>query len=332
MLIFNFRALCQKLSIFAPDSRIPAPSFLVKPSIHSRDIIGEQFSQILSIKRRTVLQKLIDLTSKSAVKNLLQTSGLRPQKRLGQNFLVDREVLGKIIETADLKAEDTVLEIGPGIGTLTQGLAKRAKKVMAVEKDQKICEILAKTLKDFKNVEIIQKDIRDLELGIRNFKIVANLPYYIVAPVIRKFLELSEVRPLSLTLMVQKEVGQRICAQPPDMSLLAVSVQAYADARIISFIPKTSFWPQPKVDGAIIKIIPNPKLSGSNPDSLFFRIVKAGFAQPRKQLANNLSRGLKINKKEVEVWLKKNNIQPTQRAETLNMENWLNLAKSFKID
>ena len=289
----------------------------------------------------------MDLSSRTFVKNLLKKWGVHPFKGFGQNFLVDKKVLRKIVEAADLKTEDVVLEIGPGIGTLTQELAKRVKKVIAVEKDKKMVEILKETLKDFKNIEIIQDDIRRIsdflktpgvdektpgvkagKSNIQNYKIVANLPFYLVAPVIRKFLELSEARPQSMVLMVQKEVGQRICAKPPKMNLLAVAVQFYAEPKIISYVPKTSFWPQPKVDAAIIKITPTSK-SVQTPDvCTFFKIVKAGFSQPRKQILNNLSKKLKLDKEKIKSWLLGNRIQPTQRAETLSMEDWISLAKT----
>jgi 16S rRNA (adenine1518-N6/adenine1519-N6)-dimethyltransferase len=169
--------------------------------------------------------------------------------------------------------------------------------------------------------------IENSELFKNSYKVIANLPFYLTAPVIRKFLE-AEAQPELMVLIIQKEVAQRICAKPPDMSLLAVSVQVYAEPKIISYIPQKSFWPSPKADGAIIKITTNNKQLIINRD-LFFKIVKAGFSQPRKQLINNLSKKLKADKMKVESWLWKNNIQPTQRAETLTIGNWLNLAKSF---
>jgi 16S rRNA (adenine1518-N6/adenine1519-N6)-dimethyltransferase len=276
----------------------------------------------------------MDLTLPEFIKNLLKKYGIRPFKGWGQNFLIDRSVLRKIIESAELKKSDIVLEIGPGIGTLTQELAKKAKKVIAVEKDKKMVEILKETLKGIENVKVIQGDILKLEpknynLKTKNYKIVANLPYYIVSPVIRKFLELKEVRPLQMILMAQKEVAQRICAKPPNMNLLAVSVQFYSKPEILFYVSKNSFWPRPKVDGAVIKLkIKNLKLK-INKD-LFFKIVRAGFCQPRKQLVNNLSKMLKLDKEEVKNWLLKNGIQPNQRAETLNIEDWLKLTKNFK--
>ena len=263
-----------------------------------------------------------------------------PSKGLGQHFLIDKGVLAKIVAAADLQPDDNVLEIGPGLGVLTLELAKRAKKVVAVEKDPRLIPILRENLTNHKNVEIVQKDvlkignwnlIENWKLEIGNYKVVANLPYYIASPTIRMFLEMEE-QPKLMVLMVQKEVAKRITAKPPKMSILAVSVQFYAEAKIISYVSKKSFRPRPKVDSAIIKIIPKAQ-SIQTPDvCMFFNIVKTGFAQPRKQLVNNLSTGLSIGKEQIKKWLLKNNIKPTQRAETLTMENWLNLTKSFKIE
>jgi 16S rRNA (adenine1518-N6/adenine1519-N6)-dimethyltransferase len=275
----------------------------------------------------------MELTSPKFIKNLLEKYGARPFKGWGQNFLIDKSVLRKIIESADLKPNDIVLEIGPGIGILTHELAKKVKKVIAVEKDPKMEEILRELLEcwNVRNVKIIKRDILKLDLKpytLNPYKIVANLPYYIVSPVIRKFLELTEVRPLEMILMVQKEVAQRICAKPPDMNLLAVSVQFYAKPEILFYVSKNSFWPQPKVNGAVIKIVPQ-KLQRTVLCKLFFKIVKAGFRQPRKQLANNLSKMLKLDKEKVKNWLLKNGIQPNQRAETLTIEDWLKLTKNW---
>jgi 16S rRNA (adenine1518-N6/adenine1519-N6)-dimethyltransferase len=276
------------------------------------------------------------LTSVKIVKDLFKEHKAAPFKRLGQNFLIDEFILRKIVGSADLQSNDVVLEIGPGIGTLTQELAKRTRKVITVEKDRKMIEILKETLKDFKNVEIIQGDVLKLDLkpytlNSKSYKIIANLPYHIVAPVIRKFLESTEARPPEMVLMVQKEVAQRICAKPPDMNLLAVSVQFYAKPEILFYVSKNSFWPRPKVDGAVIKITPQRELRRTVLRNLFFKIVKTGFSQPRKQIGNNLANGLKLNKKEVENWLLENKIKPAQRAETLGVEDWQKLAKSFKM-
>src|SRR4030043_801237 len=240
------------------------------------------------------------------ISKLLKKYNIKPSKRLGQNFLIDESILNKIIEAADLSSNDIVLEIGPGLGVLTVELTKKVGKVIAIEKDEKLARILSNELRimNIKNVEVIQDDILkipDYQLPVTSYKLIANLPYYITSPVIRKFLETKQ-RPELMVLMVQKEVAQRICTKPPDMNLLAVSVQFYAEPKIISYVSKTSFWPQPKVDGAILKIsnIKNKKLKIDK--NLFFKIVKAGFSQPRKQILNNLSKMLKLDKEKVELW------------------------------
>ena len=284
----------------------------------------------------------MNLASKRGIQNLLKKYQVRPSKRLGQNFLIDKEVIKKLIRAANLKPKDIILEIGPGIGTLTIELAKKVKKVIAIEKDPKMVEILKETLENFKNVKIIKGDIlkfRILDFGFpgrdgfpSNYKVVGNLPFYLTAPVIRKFLELPEARPRAMVLVIQKEVGQRICARTPDMSILAVSVQFYAKPEIISYISRKSFWPQPKVDGAILKIIPKKLITNLEFVDLFFKIVKVGFSHPRKQLINNLSKGLKLERNEAEKWLLKNNIRPSQRAETLSVGDWINLLQSCRIN
>jgi len=273
----------------------------------------------------------MNLLSLKTIKELLLEHAIRPSKGLGQNFLVSKSVLQKIIEAAQLSPDDIVLEVGPGIGTLTQALAPRVKKVIAVEKDKKMVDILAETLKDHHNIELITKDIlkvSSFEFPATRYKVVANIPYYITAPLIRKFLE-ADNQPTMMVLMVQKEVAQRICARPPQMSLLAVAVQFYAACTIASYVPKDAFWPAPNVDSAIIKIIPKPL--GSPTSQRFFQIVKAGFSHPHKQLANNLSQTFKKNKASINKWLVANSIMPEQRAESLSVRDWLNLAENFSL-
>jgi 16S rRNA (adenine1518-N6/adenine1519-N6)-dimethyltransferase len=293
----------------------------------------------------------MELTSPSIIKELLTKYSAKPSKGLGQNFLIDKNILNKIIETACLKKDDIVLEIGPGVGTLTQELAKNVKKIIAIEKDRDMANILKETMAEYRNVEIIEGDILKMEassargeknlenyLKIKNYKIVSNIPYYITSPVIRKFLEENNP-PVEIILMVQKEVAQRICQKPPKMSLLSVSVQFYAKPEIISYVSKNCFLPAPKVDSAIIKITPFPKIVGDRDShnfatEEFFKIVKAGFSHPRKQLLNNFCGELfcgelSLPREKIEEWLLKNNIKPTQRAETLAIEDWKNLAKSL---
>ncbi len=248
---------------------------------------------------------------------------------------------------AKITPTDTILEIGPGLGILTQALARVAKRVVAVEKDLNMAGILKKSLGGVKNVELVQGDILEINFKFQmsnvksnpksknptyqildtKYKVVANLPYYITSPFIRKFLEAKQ-KPELLVLMVQKEVAQRICAKPPHMSLLAVSVQFYGKPEIVSYVKKFSFWPQPKVDSTILKITPLNTEAGNQ--QIFFKIARAGFKQPRKQLAGNLAGGLKMPHKKVEEWLLKNGILPTQRAETLQLQDWKTLAETFQ--
>ena len=291
------------------------------------------------------------LLSPATIKSLLAKYSAAPLKKFGQDFLLDKNVLEKIITAAEIDRGETVIEIGPGIGALTQALASRAKKVIAIEKDRKMVEILKETMRDCKNVEIIESDILQLQdippfnslpaalcslpksseqinqrkARCRDFKVVANLPYNIASAVIRKFLE-AKNQPKEMILMLQKEVAQRICGQPPNMSLLSVAVQFYAKTKIISYVSKNSFWPRPKVDSAIIKITPRSKKQTKiNNASNFFRVARAGFLSPRKQLINNLSNGLKTDRQIILTALAKAKISPSQRAETLSIENWINL-------
>ena len=272
----------------------------------------------------------MNLLSVIDIKNILDQYNASPSKTIGQNFLIDDFTLNKIIEAAELNPKDTILEIGPGLGGLTKELAQKTKKIIAIEKDNAMVQILKETLKDYKNVEIIHGNaLLDTNYSLpTHYKVVANIPYYITSPIIRKFLE-SANPPESMVLMVQKEVGQRICSSPPNMSLLSVSVQFYAKPKIISYISKKCFWPSPKVDSAIIKIIPFKKSEEISHEK-FFKIVKSGFSQPRKQLANNFSKSLKINREKVNLWLLKNTTNPKQRAETLSIEDWKNLANSYQ--
>jgi 16S rRNA (adenine1518-N6/adenine1519-N6)-dimethyltransferase len=269
----------------------------------------------------------MDIIPPNTIKELLSQHNIRPSKMMGQNFLIDQRALDAIIEHADITSEDIVVEIGPGIGTLTKALASRCKKIIAIEKDHDMVNILEETLKDFANIEVIEGDALRYDIPVKEYKVVANIPYYLTSAIIRKYLE-SSSKPKEIVLMVQKEVAQRICAQPPDMSILAVSVQFYAKPKIVAPVKKESFWPAPKVNSAIIKIIP---FATENPcdQQLFFKIVKAGFSAPRKQIVNNLSISLGKTREEIIAWLGKNTLKPTQRAETLSIENWINLTKSF---
>lgn len=283
----------------------------------------------------------MNLTSPATIKSLLKKYGARPSKGLGQNFLIDRRILEKIINAAGIKPDDTVIEVGPGIGTLTRELAKKAARVIAVEKDATMAAILGETLANHKNVEIINADILGYKIQDTRYKVVANLPYYITSPVIRKFLEASPPPemadggpPHHMVLMVQKEVAQRICAKPPHMSLLAISVQVYAKPHIVSYVSKNCFWPTPTVDSAIIEISQIKNLKLKIDTQTFFSVVRAGFSQPRKHLVNNLAtfemlNGVKLGKDAAAQWLNKCGIDLERRAQTLTIKEWLSLASAL---
>jgi len=265
-------------------------------------------------------------------KKTLESRGLRSKKRLGQNFLVNMGVTDKMTAAADLSSKDVVLEVGPGLGALTRELAWRVKKVIAVERDWVLAAFLAKELP---GVDIVEQDILkfSLEALPPGYKVVASIPFAITAPLIRKLLEANPPAggpPSLLVLLVQKEVAQRICARPPDMNLLAASVQFYAQVSIIATVKKGVFWPQPKVDAAILKLVPLEKKPGIDP-ALFFRVVKAGFLHPRKQLLNNIKEGLGMKRQEAEKLLAACNISPARRAETLSIADWILIAKEFTM-
>ncbi|MCU0652645.1 MAG: 16S rRNA (adenine(1518)-N(6)/adenine(1519)-N(6))-dimethyltransferase RsmA [Candidatus Pacebacteria bacterium] len=256
-------------------------------------------------------------------------SVVRPKKRLGQNFLAETGIIDKLVAAANIKPGETVLEIGPGTGNLTEALAKTGNRLIAIEKDPDMLAILREKFAACPNVEMVKDDalVFDETRIAQPYRIAANLPFYIAAPLIRKFLE-SKNPPQSLTVIVQKEVAQRIVAKPPKMNLLAASVQFYAVPKIVSYISKGCFWPAPKVDCAILHLAPFPKEGErytSRNINRFFRAMKAGFSQPRKQLAGNLASGLGIGKEAARALLEKNGIAPQRRAETLALEDWIAL-------
>jgi 16S rRNA (adenine1518-N6/adenine1519-N6)-dimethyltransferase len=270
--------------------------------------------------------------------------GFKPKKRLGQHFLTDEAVLECILSAAELSHKDIVVEVGPGLGILTEELAKRGAKVIAVELDSKLVDILRKRLAPLPNVKIIHADIlkvapRQLlqnnlatsELA-QGYKVIANLPYYITSPVLRHFLE-AQPQPSEMVVMVQKEVGEAIAATPGKMSLLSVRTQFYSKPTIISYVPAASFYPPPKVDSVILRldIYSQPPLikSGVSDVASFFDIVMHGFSAPRKQLRNSLAHSLEMPPSQVALLLGKAGIEAKRRAETLSLEEWRELWKIF---
>jgi 16S rRNA (adenine1518-N6/adenine1519-N6)-dimethyltransferase len=271
------------------------------------------------------------------VKRLLERFGLRARKSLGQHFLIDKRVLQRIVSTAELTPEDTVIEVGPGLGILTKELAKRARRVIAVEADPSLASALREVVAD---ISIISADIlrtdpalllasAGVEDASPSYKVVANIPYYITAPILRHFFEAS-LKPSLMVVMVQKEVGEAIVAQPGRMSLLAISVQFYGKPAIVDHVPARSFFPPPKVDSVIlrIKLYEQPPVSVPQTDK-FFDVVRAGFSAPRKQLRNALAQGWGIPPQEATSLLERAMINPQRRAETLHLEEWARICEAI---
>jgi len=268
---------------------------------------------------------------------LLRSYDLRPKKGLGQHFLADPVALGRIVAAADLTPADTVVEIGPGLGALTSLLAERAGRVVAVELDDQLAAVLAERLSSRANVEIHPGNILRISdfasLVGPSYKVVANLPYYITSAVLRHLLERSDP-PSLLVVTVQREVAERIAAAPPDMSLLAVSVQFYGTPHLVARIPAGAFYPPPKVDSAVVRIdvLAEPAVSLAEGVSVgdYFRLVRAGFGHKRKTLRNALSAGLGLAPAAVEAALARPGIDPRRRAETLTLQEWADLAASIR--
>ncbi len=279
------------------------------------------------------------LYSPKYTKEILKKYGFTFSKSLGQNFLVDGNIVRKICEEGNITKEDNVLEIGPGIGTLTEELSLRAKKVVAIEIDRGLLPILDNTLKNYSNIEIVQGDVLEVDLkriieekfDTGDIKVVANLPYYITTPIIGRLIE-EELEFHSIIVMVQKEVADRIIATPgsKDFSSLSVFVQYYTEPEIILKVPKTVFMPRPKVDSAVLKLkLKKEKIDLENRE-LFFKVVKAAFSQRRKTLVNSLnSKELGVDKKEIREILKKTNIDPKKRAEDLSVEDFAKISSNL---
>ncbi len=262
----------------------------------------------------------------------------KPKKSLGQNFLINDKILPTIIKAAEIKKDDTIIEIGPGHGILTKALLDAQAKVFAIEKDFALVEKLRQALGFHKNLKIIHQDALFFDPSmLSKYKVVANMPFNIASSIIRKFLE-SPHPPELMVVMIQKEVAQKIVAKPGDSSrgILTLAVELYADAEIVAEVSKSSFRPVPKVDAAVIKIQPyfNHKLhtryGGKEVKSeLFFRIVRAGFSAKRRQIHNSLAATLRLDKNTVSDILKKSQIDPRLRAEDLTLEQWIRLTKNL---
>lgn len=277
-----------------------------------------------------------NLATHKTTKAIVEKYGFNFTKSLGQNFLVDANVLNKIVDGAEINSEDIVFEIGTGIGTLTYELAKRAKKVVAIEIDSRLIPILEDTLSEFDNVNIINQDILKVDLksvveehaGNNPIKVVANLPYYITTPIIMRFLE-EGINLDSMVIMIQKEVADRIAAKPStkEYGSLSVAIQYYADSKIIAKAPKGAFVPSPNVDSSVLKISvkADKEVDISNAE-LFFEVVKGSFSKRRKTIINSLSTYGNFNKEIVGKALQMTGIDPQRRGETLTINEFASLS------
>lgn len=288
---------------------------------------------------------MLDLTNPDTIQAILKKHNFAPNKFLGQNFLIDEKVLEKIIETADIKEGDNVIEIGPGLGVLTQALLAKGANVAAIEKDKELIPVLEENLKEFKNacgeqsrtMKILNDDF--LAIGLDKlisdfdgyYKVVSNIPYYITSPVLRKILT-AEKKPQEIVFLVQREVAERIAAKPGDMSVISVFVQFYGTPSVEKIVKPESFWPAPKVESAILKIVLNkkPALAGDELKK-FWRLVKIGFSSRRKTLANNLAAGFRIKPIEIRDSLKGLGFTDKTRAQELSMEDWLKLFRAINF-
>lgn len=253
-----------------------------------------------------------------------------PNKALGQHWLTDRFILGEIADAAETTSDDTVLEIGPGLGTLTSELLSRAKNVIAVEFDENLAAKLPGQFPGT-NLEVRNEDILSFDLGSlpANYVVVANVPYYITSKIVQKLMTAAN-KPRIAVLLVQKEVAERIAAQPGDMSILALSAQVYAEAGLGIEVPKEFFTPPPKVDSQVIILkTRQAPLVAPDEEKQFFRLVKAGFSAKRKKLRSSLSGGLALSKPEVEAVLQGVGISPDARAEDLAIDEWKRIAASL---
>lgn len=269
------------------------------------------------------------------LKHLCAKFQLRPSKEYGQNYLINPEVISAIVGASGINKKDTVVEVGPGFGVLTLSLCARAKKVMAFEIEKKlevywqeISARLAQSQED--NVEIIWGNIlrADPKIFPKNYQVVANLPYQITSPILKFFLEDLPNKPRELTLMVQKEVAQRICAKPGDMSVLAIAVQYFGTPEILFQVKNNNFWPAPAVDSAVISVKLKNKLPSPAETEKYFKLVKIGFAQKRKLLVKNLLPYFgKQNKEKIQTALKNMGFSDTVRAQELSVADWQQLSK-----
>ena len=277
----------------------------------------------------------------SVTKAVLERHGFTFKKSFGQNFLTDTNILQKIVDTAEINKNVNVIEIGPGIGALTEFLAENASEVMAFEIDERLVPILEDTLRDHDNVKVINEDVlkADLQTRVKEFenpdlpiKVVANLPYYITTPILMHLIE-SKIPFSEFVVMMQKEVADRISAEPNTKAYgsLSIAVQYYMTAKVAFAVPRTVFVPAPNVDSAVIQIRPDNKYRNKIDDrELYFRVIKGAFAQRRKTLANSLNASIGVEKTVIYDILKEMGLKETIRCEQLNMDQWTEFVNTLK--
>lgn len=279
-----------------------------------------------------------ELTKTGAVgwgawKDLLRRHDIRPDRRLGQNFLFDTNALQKVVTAAELEGDETVLEIGAGVGSLTRMLAERAARVVAVEFDQRLLPALREVVEPFPNVRLVEGDFLSLALpdlvGGERYQVVANIPYNITSAVIRKLMEAGN-SPGRVVLTVQREVAARIVAEPGEMSLLALSVQLYGEPSVRSHISRRDFYPAPDVDSAVLRIDLHKELPLSNGElESLFTLARAGFQQRRKQLRNSLGHGTALSRQDVDQLMDSVGLSPKRRPQSLGVEEWVELTRAY---
>lgn len=283
---------------------------------------------------------MYNLTDINTIKRVMSRHGVTFSKALGQNFIIDPEVCPLIVEKSGVTQEDGVLEIGPGVGVLTQEIAKKAKKLVALELDTRLIPVLGDTLEDFPNAEVINADVMKTDLerlfaesfsDCENIHVIANLPYYITSPIIMMLLE-SRLPVKAITVMVQKEAGERLCADvgSRDAGAVSVAVNYYSVAEELFFVPRESFMPSPNVDSEVIKLTVREKPEFTPTDEeYFFRVVKAAFSQRRKTAANGLASGLGMSKDKIFTALENAGLATNVRAEKLTMEQLYTLSEEL---
>jgi 16S rRNA (adenine1518-N6/adenine1519-N6)-dimethyltransferase len=271
----------------------------------------------------------MDLTRVEDVRTALKLAGIKPNKGLGQHFLVDMTSLEAIVAAADPHPTDTVLEIGPGLGVMTRPLTMQVKRVVAVETDPILADLLRRDAPD--NLEVVESDILKFDLSSlpKGYKVIANLPYYLTSKIFRLLIQ-SPNPPSVMSVLIQKEVAERICARPGSLSILALSIQFWGRPTIVTTVERFKFWPAPAVDSTVLKVEFTGPAFEADPDRLF-RLIKAGYGEKRKQLKNSLAGGLNCSVERAVTLINEAQLPETARAQELGLEAWEKLYQLASI-